>query len=394
MDTIIKNLRAENILLLMKSNHWGEILLTGLSLSLLRTILEQTARLAPMGDDEVRTLWVDVKGKDGRIYWFRFRTWVYRDTIGLDILDEREMSITSLTNKDSLQPYYDYDYLETFLSQLLDDLTALIDDICKDTSSYNEYVEKNLPKQLRSGRIPTEKLVELIPEFKLPVLEPGVARQGLIALIGNRTPTLKRMTIKEYCKWYRIAFNAFHSHEETEDEQLNYSDVEFYDRHSTCCPNAISSGGYDINSEKDFIAFAKDHYGEIGLSRCNVFGRLIGPEQWKIDIDSSYSAYTGQVLNIVAAMYKAGAPLYLHNPADFLAALDGTDYYAVKPNVYHDYRHSNGEKCGASFVIPFPDEIADDLPPEETTWTKERLEAVIEATEWNPLAKVKKNPSA
>lgn len=395
MDTIIKKLRAEHIVVLMRAHHYDEIQLKGLSLSRTATILEQTARLAPMGDDEFRTLWVDVKGEDGKTYWFRFSTSVYRDTLSLDILDERNMSITSLTNKDYVQaPFYHYDYLEMFLSRLLEELSALIDDICMDASSYNEYVEKNLPKQFRSGRIPTEKLVELIPEFKLPVLEPSVARQGLIALIGNRTPTLKRMTIKEYCKWYRIAFNAFHSHEETEDEQLKYSDVEFYDRHSTCCPNAISSGGYDINSEKDFIEFAKDHYGEIGLTRCNVFGRLIGPEQWKIDIDSSYSAYTGQVLNIVAAMYKAGAPLYLHNPADFLAALDGTDYYAVKPNVYHDYRHSNGEKCSGSLVIPFPYEIADDLPPDETTWTKERLEAVIAATEWNPLVKVKKHPSA
>lgn len=395
MDTIIKKLRAEHILVLMRAHHYDEIQLKGLSLSLTRTILEQTARLAPMGDDEVRTLWVDVKGGDGKIHWFRFRTSVYRDTISLDILDERNMSITSLTNKDFVQaPFYDYDYLETFLSGLLEDLTALIDSICKDASSYNEYVEKNLPKQFRRGRIPRGKLVGLIPEFKLSVTEPVVARQGLIALIGNRTPSLRKMTIREYCKWYRIAFNAFHSHEETEDEQLKYSDVEFYDRHSTCCPDAIRSGGYDIDSEKDFIEFAKDHYGEIGLTRCNVFGRLIGPEQWKIDIDSSYSAYTGQVLNIVAAMYKAGAPLYLYNPADFLAALDETDYFAVKPNVYHDHRNLNGEVCGGSLEIPFPDEIFDDLPPEETIWTKERLNAVISATEWEPLEKVKKNPSA
>lgn len=395
MDTIIKKLRVEHILVLMRPHHFDEIQLKGLSLSLTRTILEQTARLAPMGDDEVRSLRVDVKGGDGKIHWFRFRTSVYRDTISLDILDERNMSIMSLTNKDFVQaPFYDYDYLETFLSGLLEDLTALIDSICKDASSYNEYVEKNLPKQFRCGRIPRGKLVGLIPEFKLSVTEPGVARQGLIAIIGNRTPTLRKMTIKEYCKWYRIAFNAFLSYKETEDEKRKYSDIEFYDLHSTCCPDAIRSGGYDIDSEKDFIEFAKGHYGEIGLTRCNVFARAIEPRQWKIDIDSSYTVTTAQVLNIVAAMYKAGAPLYLYNPADFLAALDETDYFAVKPNVYHDHRNLNGEVCGGSLEIPFPDEIYDDLPPEETIWTKERLNAVISATEWEPLEKVKKNPSA
>lgn len=396
MKNIITKLRAEHILALMVSNHYGEIQVKEESLSLVKSILEQTGRLAPMGDDEVRTLWVDVTGDDGKIYWFRFRTWIYMERIGLDILDERNMSITSLTNTDFAQyPYHDYDYLEKFLSRLLEDLTALIDSICEDASSYNEYVEKNLPKQFRRGRISREKLVELVPEYKLSVAEPSVARQALIALIGNRTPTLKKMTIREYCKWYRIAFNAFHHHEETEDDRRKYSDTEFYDRHSTCCPDAINSGGYNIDSEKDFIIFDQiQHYGEIGLTRCNVFARRFGQNQWKIDIQSSYTASTENVLNMVAALYKAGAPLYLYNPADYLAALDRTDYFAIKPDVYHDYRSSNDEDCGGSMEIPFPDEIYDDLPPEEVTWTKERLDAVIAATEWKPLEKVKKKPYA
>lgn len=395
MKTIIKKLRAEHILALLKKNHYGEIQVKDGSLSLVESILEQTNRLAPMGDDEIRTLWVDVKGEDGRIYWLRFRTWVYRETIGLDIMEERNMSITCLTNKDFVQEsFYDYDYLETLLSHLLEDLTALIDAICKDTSSYNDYVEKNLPKQFRHGRIAREKLVELVPAYKLSVAEPSLARQALIALIGNRTPTLKKMTIKEYCKWYRIAFNAFHQHEETEDEKRKYSDAEFYDRHSTCCRDSIRSGGYDINSEKDFLKFAQGHYGEIGLTRCNVFVKEYGVKQWKICIDASYTATTENVLNVLAALYKAGAPLYLYNPGDYLAALDGTDYFAVKPNVYHDYRSSNDEDCGGSLTIPFSDEVFDDFPPEGAIWTTERLNAVIATTEWEPLVKVKKNSPA
>lgn len=395
MKTIITRLNAEQIAALMRPNNYSEITLDKKTEPFVSAILEQTKRLAPMAEDDVRAFWVNVVGEDGNPRWFKLRTWVYGKNYGLDIMDERNMSITCLTNKESYgYEFQDYGYLKAILSKLLADLKDLIDSICRDARSYNEYVENNLPKQLRHGRISREKLVELVPEYKLSVAEPSVARQALIALIGNRTPTLKKMTIREYCKWYRIAFNAFHHHEETEDERRKYSDTEFYDRHSTCCRDAINSGGYNIDSEKDFVEFAKGHYGEIGLTRCDLFGKEYGAKQWKIVISASYTVTTENVLNMLAALYKAGAPLYLHNPADYLAALDGTDFFAVKPNVYHDYRSSNDDDCGGSLAIPFPDEVFDDLPPEETTWTTERLNAVIATTEWEPLPKVKKNSPA
>ncbi len=392
MNTIISRLNAESISVLLQPNKYSEITLSGTTLSQVSAILEQAQRLAPMTEDGDRALWIDAVGEDRKTRWFKLRTWVYEKTIGLDIMNERNYSFTCLTNKESYgYEFQYYDWLEEFLSRLLADMTDLIEAICKDARSYNEYVEKNLPKQLRHGRISREKLVELAPEYKLSVAEPDVARQALIALIGNRTPTLKKMTIREYCKWYRIAYNAFYQHKETEEEKMKHSDIEFFNIHAQ---HVIHSSGYNINSEEDFLEFNKGHYGEIGLTRCYVFGKIIGPKQWKICIDDNYSATTENVLNMLAALYKAGAPLTLHNPGVFLAALDGTDYFAIKPNVYHDYKSSNDKDCGGSLAIPFPDEIYDDFPPEEVTWTKERLDAVIAATEWKPLEKVKKKPYA
>ena len=62
---------------MLKSNHYGEISLKGAPLLRISSIIEQTNRLAPMGDDQTRVLWVDALGDDGKTYWFRFRTVSY-----------------------------------------------------------------------------------------------------------------------------------------------------------------------------------------------------------------------------------------------------------------------------------------------------------------------------
>lgn len=393
MKTLLTRLSAEHFMSLLISNHYGEIGLKGAPLLRISSIIEQTNRLAPMGDDQTRVLWVDALGDDGRTYWFRFRTWVYQDLYGLDILEERHMSITCLTNKETFEKPVNIDFYDKFLALALADLTDLVDAICKAPAAYNKYVEKNLPKQLRHGRIQRERLAELVPAYKLNIAEPGVARQALIALIGGRTPCVKKMTIREYCKWYRIAYNAFHGHKESEEELRQYSDTEFYDRHSSCCMRAIESNQYDVDSEADYLEFAQGHYGEIGLSRCCIHGREFAPNQWKISVDNSYINLTEKVLDIIAALYKAGAPLYEYNPASYLAILDGNDYFAIKPDTYHDYGSSN-DNCSGSLSLPYPDEIYEDDTDPNTVWTQERLNAVIAATRWTPLQKVKKNSPA
>lgn len=147
---LLKRLKAEHIMSLLISNRYGEVGLKGAPLLRISAILEQTKRLAPSDDEETRNLWVSAMGGDGNPYWFRFRTWVYQDLYGLDILEERHMSITCLTNKETMDKYVDNDFYDKFLTLALADITDLVDSICKDPASYNRYVDRNLPKQLRT----------------------------------------------------------------------------------------------------------------------------------------------------------------------------------------------------------------------------------------------------
>ena len=389
----IKKLKAEDFFPLLQSERRRQIMVEGKSLKLLNKILDQTDRLAPMGDDEMRTFWIEVPGERCEPAWFRIRTCrVYNGYIGLDILEHRDMAYT-VFYKDDRRGITSSDYWNKFLSMFLDDITHLIDYIVENEDDYNAYVDARLPKQLREGKIRRRKLVELLPDYKLNVELPDVARQALTALIGDRTPTVGKMTIREFCKWYRIAYYAFMGTEESA-ESAKMSDMEFYNTRSVCCRGVFDNYEFDFDSEKDYLEFAKDHYSEIGLSRCDIAGVHIAPDQWKIGVGGSYSSSTGPVLNIVAALYKAGAPLYLYNPVRYLAALDETDYFAVKPNIYHDYLNSNDDDCGGSVNLPFTDEITEDSSGEDSLWTMKKLTEVIAETQWKPLLSVRKAPSA
>ena len=50
---------------------------------------------------------------------------------------------------------------------------------------------------------------------------------------------------------------------------------------------------YDIYSPEDFMQFATDHYGELGLSRLNIFASHDRQEGWRIVVSNSYSANVG-----------------------------------------------------------------------------------------------------
>ena len=45
---------------------------------------------------------------------------------------------------------------------------------------------------------------------------------------------------------------------------------------------------YDIDSQENFMRFATDHYGELGLSRLNIFASNDRQQGWKIVVSNSY----------------------------------------------------------------------------------------------------------
>ena len=390
------------------------------SYGILKRIIVQMDRLAPEGEDDLRAMWLAIPR--GRIEdWCTFEE--YREAIRED--DGSEASYEDYVNawrfefpdetmwlkiwtKHSDEWQFDmlcfnnsrdYSFLieksratkesnsyglwddKEFLEKFLVGITGLIDSICKDPDGYNAFVEAQLPKQYRKGKIKRSVLNEIAPFERLNFSDPENTIKAIKAFMAGEFEGkgLKSMTIREYCKWYRIAYNAFYG---IEDKIPELGDLEFYERYK-----GVSSitREFDPDSPKDFHRFQRDHYGEILLSRTNIYVHEGDDGLLYICPDASYYAFIEEELNIIASLYKAGAPLFIHQPERKLAAIEGTDYVSIKENTYHDYVSGDEPECGSSIELPSPDEAASG----GLEWTEEILQAVIDNAEWKKLDEVK-----
>lgn len=80
---------------------------------------------------------------------------------------------------------------------------------------------------------------------------------------------------------------------------------------------------YDIDSPEDFMRFAIDHYGELGLLRLNIFASNDRQQEWKIVVANSYSSNAGFAIEVATALYNVGAPLLIYDAEKFLRIMYG-----------------------------------------------------------------------
>ena len=69
-----RHVTSETIERLLDTSRFQDIVVRGESLSSLQGILELTGRLAPMGDDDERSLWVEIPDRKRKVHWYRIRT--------------------------------------------------------------------------------------------------------------------------------------------------------------------------------------------------------------------------------------------------------------------------------------------------------------------------------
>ena len=86
---------------------------------------------------------------------------------------------------------------------------------------------------------------------------------------------------------------------------------------------------YDIDSPEDFMRFAMDHYGELGLSRLNIFASNDRQQGWKIVVSNSYSANAGLAIEVATTLYKVGTPQLIYDAEKLLRILLEEDYVRV-----------------------------------------------------------------
>ena len=415
-------LNTSHLDVLGERQHW-EIVVGGDMLERLVGIQRQFERLAVMGDDEYRGFYIEVprpapeewgdaeeliaSGEyDSReafladwlafnpmeTRWFHVASTRYGDSRSLRVTD-RKRTMFIITNCPACADGNSDDaWCRDILIRLFDYLERMIDVVVANPDGFNDYVAHNLPYQQRTGRIAQRELNRIVPNCKIVVEDPETAIKALEdSAHGRSVPPLETMTIRQYCTYYRIANEAYEAYyrkrgasgrvyEDPQGVPEELRDVAYYKRMKFVDVEAL----YDIDSPEDFIRFATDHYGELGLSRLNIFASNKCQQGWMIVVSNSYSANVGLAIEVATALYKAGVPLLIYDAERLLRILREEDWVRLVPNAFHNYMGYQEE--GIVYELPWEYECSDD---DNSPLTLEQYHAIVSIAEWQPEECVK-----
>ena len=415
-------LNASHLEALGESRQW-EIVVGGDMLERLVEIQHRFERLAVMGDDEYRGFYIEVprpapeewgdaedlvaSGEyDSReafladwlafnpmeTRWFHVASSRYEDSRSIRVTDRKHTRfiITNRPKCTDVEP--DDTWCRENLIRLFDYLQRMIDVIVANTDGCNDYVAHNLPYQQRIGRIAQKKFNRIVPNFKIEVEDRETAIKALEdSVYGCSFPLLETMTIRKYCTYFRIAnevYEAYHRkrgykgriYTDQQDVPEELRDVVYYKRKKFVDVTEM----YDIDSKEDFMRFATDHYGELGLSRLNILASNYRQQVWKIVVSNSYSANAGLAIEVATALYKAGAPLLIYDAEKLLRILLEEDYVRLVPDSYHNYMGYQEE--GTVYELPLEYECSDDA---NSILTKKQYQAIVSLAEWLPEERIR-----
>ena len=415
-------LNASHLEALGESRQW-EIVVGGDMLERLVEIQHRFEQLAVMGDDEYRGFHIEVprpvpeewgyaeeliaSGEyDSReafladclafnpmeTKWFHIASSRYGDSRSIRVTDRKHTRfiITNCPKCTDAGP--DDTWCRENLTRLFDYLEQMIDVIVANPDGFNDYVAHNLPYQQRTGRIAQKDFNRIVPNFKIEVEDRETAIKALEdSMHGHSAPLFETMTIRRYCTYYRIAnevYEAYHRkrglrgriHTDPQDVPEELRDVVYYKRKKFV--DVIEM--YDIDSPEDFMRFATDHYGELGLSRLNIFASHDRQQGWKIVVSNSYSANAGLAIEVATALYKAEAPLLIYDAEKLLRILLEEDYVRLVPDSYHNYMGYQEE--GTVYELPLEYECSDDA---NSILTKKQYQAIVSLAEWLPEERIR-----
>ena len=388
-------LNASHLEALGESRQW-EIVVGGDMLERLVEIQHRFERLAVMGDDEYRGFYIEVPRPvpeewgdaeeliaseecDSReafladwlafnpmeTRWFHVASSRYGDSRSIRVTDRKHTRFIITNRPKCTDAEPDDTWCRENLTRLFDYLERMIDVIVANPDWFNNYVTHNLPYQQRIGRIAQKEFNRIVPNFKIEVEDQKTAVKALEDSVhGYSAPLLETMTIRKYYTYFRIAnevYEAYHRkrgfrgriHTDPQDVPKELRDVVYYKRKKFVDVAEM----YDIDSPEDFMRFATDHYGELGLSRLNSFASHDRQQGWKIVVSNSYSANAGLAIEVATALYKAGAPLLIYDAEKLLRILIEEDYVRLVPDSYHNYMGYQEE--GSVYELPWEYECSD-----------------------------------
>lgn len=415
-------LNASHLEALGESRQW-EIAVDSDMLERLVDIQHRFERLAAMGDDEYRGFYIEVPRPtpeewgdveeliafgeyDSReafladwlafnpmeTRWFHVASNRYVDSRSIRVTDRKRISFIITNDSKCTDAEPDNTWCRENLTRLFNYLQRMIDVVVSNSDGFNDYVAHNLPYQQRTGRIAQKVFNRIVPNFKIEVEDREMAIKALEESVHwHSAPLLETMTIRKYCTYYRIAnevYEAYHRkrgfrgriYTDPQDVPEELRDVVYYKRKKFGDVMEM----YDIDSPEDFMRFATDHYGELGLSRLNILASNVQPQGWKIVVSNSYSSNVGLAIEVATALYKAGTPLLIYDAEKLLKILLEEDYVRLLPDSFHNYMGYQEE--GTVYELPWKYECSDDS---NSVLTKEQYQAIVSNVEWQEVEKLR-----
>lgn len=375
------------------------------SLEVMLRIEQTMQRLKPMGDDEQRTLWIQMKAPGERnrweradengIYWYLLTTARYKDFHYL-AMRNRSFSYFDLRNKESVHGERKPDIYRGNVSVPLHKIELyikkLVDNICENSDWYNSYIEEHLPYFKRDGEIRRSDLNRICPEYRT-FNNPKETLNLLNNYKQLPLSTFPKMTLRTYMHLWRILYVAYRILDDFEPDPpeafQDLPDEEIFREHNS---KGDEIEGLDLDSEEDFKKWEDENssyhchdvaYARIHLAACKK-GKRWGKEpdipdgQWYFSLWYDVYGYTRDFVNLIQALSDEGIGVECNPIPRLIRMAEESDWVGISP-IPDEY--VNNEHIGNEIRLPHVDEDT----------TPEQVQAVIDATHWYPLEKVELN---
>lgn len=313
--------------------------------------IEQSLQRLQEGDiDGQRTLWLEIhlpgrnyywgedkRDKNGNI-WYRITTGCYRDMHYLLLYDTHHKFIDLRSQPSAFEqrnPGHQYYDVRDALLRLEKYLSEIVDSICTDPDSYNEYIAVNLPFWKRHGEIKRSALNRICPSYRR-VDNPEKEILLLEKMLNRRVSTFSEMTLNIYMHYWRMAYVAYRTMSDFEPSPTGafaeLSDREIF-KHSS---KGYHLEGYDLDSQDDFIRWEAEnspyHCLDVAYARIHLWPVRDKNGLWHFETGFHVRGYFRDMLNIVRNLYDQGVIVGISYWADeALAQLKEEDTVTITP---------------------------------------------------------------
>ncbi len=370
----------------------------------LQDIYQAMSCIEPDGDDKVRNMWLEVpRGsiEDFGEYeefekywmeeypddckWYGFTTAQYQKEIFF-YFDSKLIFSIDKTETPAKNEKYDYRHIYDFLDWLLFRVKEETVKLKQDVAGYNDYLDKNLSYNKRTGRLNRKKHWDILGSDAVRLDERlGTHRiNSLRKLVEFQESSADPATMEEIlaADFFRFCEVCYDANDYFNDAETDLSPIEKYRRMADGRDGGLCS--IDLNSKSVFHNWY--HKGDsIGVHPWEIcrggnsthISLMVSDakNRWALWLAGSSVVRVEETVRMAVALYEKDIPVNLHQGLAILDMVTGNDYIGIVPDfVVPRY-------CGGLF--PEKEKIIDFM----NLWY-ENNDEVIGHAYWYPLKQI------